>query len=240
MAGAYPCAGFPVQPETPQETSKQLAGFFDIQGVVRLARIRRRQKRGSPILGLIFLSALAACIILGFSAVLKKAEEIYYTSASPLKYTDLVEKYCKAYQVDEALAYAVIKNESGFQPDAVSSVDARGLMQIQGPTLEWAVFREREGAEVTEDDLFDPEVNIKYGVYLLSLFLDEFLTQDVALCAYHAGWGNVKKWLQDPDYSSDGVALKEIPFGDTSAYVSRVLETREMYQELYSLETYER
>lgn len=191
-------------------------------------------------MGLLFFAVVVYCIIMAVSSALKKAEEKYYTSAYPLKYTNLVEEYCKDYQVDEALVYAVIKNESSFNPDAVSNVDARGLMQIQGPTLEWAVYREREDADVTEDDLFKPEVNIKYGVYLLSLFLDEFSTKDVALCAYHAGWGNVKKWLQDPDYSADGVSLKEIPFKDTSAYVSRVLETMEMYQELYSLETYER
>ncbi len=204
-----------------------------------LARMRRRRRRrAAPIFSLALLAVIAAVIVRVAFTAWKRAEETYYTSAYPLKYTELVETYCRDYQVDEALVYAVIKNESSFQPDAVSNVDARGLMQIQGPTLEWAVYREKKDAQVTADDLFDPEVNIKYGVYLLSLFLDEFQTADVALCAYHAGWGNVKKWLQDPDYSSDGVSLREIPFGDTSAYVERVLETKEMYQELYSLETY--
>jgi soluble lytic murein transglycosylase len=205
-----------------------------------LARIRkRRRRRFFPLVfPALLLAVLAAAGITAASSLLKKAEDNYYNSAYPLKYSELVTEYCKDYQVDEALVYAVIKNESGFQPDAVSNVDARGLMQIQGPTLEWAVYREKEDAQVTADDLFDPEVNVKYGVYLLSLFLDEFKTPDVALCAYHAGWGNVKKWLQDPDYSSDGESLQVIPFGDTNAYVSRVLETRDIYQELYELPTY--
>lgn len=204
-----------------------------------LARIRKRRRRGlASIFSLALLAVIGIVIVRLVFFAWKRAEELYYASAYPLKYTELVETYCRDYHVDEALVYAVIKNESSFRPDAVSEVDARGLMQIQGPTLEWAVYREKADAQVTADDLFDPEVNIKYGVYLLSLFLDEFKTPDVALCAYHAGWGNVKKWLKDPDYSADGISLKTIPFGDTSSYVERVLETREMYQELYSLETY--
>ena len=200
--------------------------------------IRRRRRRRGCLPPLLLTAIAAAVIMLGLFFGLRGANDIYYDAAYPIKYEDLVTHYCKEYQVDEALVYAVIKNESSFQPDAVSNVDARGLMQIQGPTLEWAVYREGEDAQVTADDLFDPEVNIKYGVMLLSLFLDEFQYPDVALCAYHAGWGNVKKWLKDPDYSDDGVTLKVIPFGDTSAYVERVLGARDKYQELYDLKQY--
>ena len=141
-----------------------------------MARIRkRRRRRFFPLVfPALLLAVLAAAGITAASSLLKKTEENYYNSAYPLKYSELVTEYCK--------------NESGFQPDAVSNVDARGLMQIQGPTLEWAVYREKEDAQVTADDLFDPEVNVKYGVYLLSLFLEEFKTPDVALCAYRLGF----------------------------------------------------
>lgn len=201
-----------------------------------LRRKRRRGGCGPPMLvsGIIAL-ALAFGLVLG----LRETKELYYDAAYPIQYEELVTQYCKEYQVDEALVYAVIKNESGFHPDAVSSVDARGLMQIQGPTLEWAVYREGKNAKVTEDDLFTPEVNIKYGVLLLSLFLEEFHSPEVALCCYHAGWGNVKKWLKDPDYSSDGVTLKVIPFKDTATYVSRVMGTMEQYQQRYDLTRYQ-
>lgn len=187
---------------------------------------------------MLLMAAVAALVAVILFFGLRGANNIYYDAAYPIKYDEYVSYYCEEYQVDEALVYAVIKNESGFQPDAVSSVNARGLMQIQGPTLEWAVYREGEDAQVTADDLFDPEVNIKYGVMLLSLFIKEFEHTDVALCSYHAGWGNVKKWLQDPEYSDDGETLKEIPFGDTSAYVERVLGARDRYQELYDLKQY--
>ena len=198
---------------------------------------RRRRSRGClpPMILIAFAAAITAA---GLFFALRGANDVYYDAAYPIKYEDLVSHYCEEYQVDEALVYAVIKNESGFQPDAVSSVDARGLMQIQGPTLEWAVYREGVDAQVTADDLYDPEVNIKYGVMLLSLFIEEFEHQDVALCSYHAGWGNVKKWLKDPEYSDDGVTLKVIPFGDTAAYVERVLGAKDKYQELYDLKEY--
>lgn len=198
----------------------------------------RRRRRKSCLPMTLLMAGVSAVMAVGLYFGLRGAGEVYYDAAYPIKYEELVSRYCEEYQVDEALVYAVIKNESSFQPDAVSSVDARGLMQIQGPTLEWAVYREGENASVTADDLFDPEVNIKYGVMLLSLFLEEFERPDVALCAYHAGWGNVKKWLKDPDYSDDGVTLKEIPFRDTSSYVERVLGARDRYQELYQLKIY--
>ena len=69
---------------------------------------------------------------------------------------------------------------------------------------------------------------------MLSLLLEEFGTVDNALCAYHAGWGSVKNWLSDPEYSSDGVHVENIPFADTRTYVERVNETLEIYRRLYS------
>ena len=182
---------------------------------------------------MILIAFAAAITAAGLFFALRGANDVYYDAAYPIKYEDLVSHYCEEYQVDEALVYAVIKNESGFQPDAVSSVDARGLMQIQGPTLEWAVYREGEDAQVTADDLYDPEVNIKYGVMLLSLFIEEFEHQDVALCSYHAGWGNVEGWIAK--YSTDGKTLTfdQIPYDNTRNYARKVLNSYAIYQQHY-------
>lgn len=54
------------------------------------------------------------------------------------------------------------------------------------------------------------------------------------LCApTHAGWGNAKKWLQSGEYAPDGENIQNIPFGDTSRYVEKVIETQNTYEKLY-------
>ena len=82
--------------------------------------------------------------------------------------------------------------------------------------------------------LFQPEQNIYYGGWTLTLLTREFGNLPTALAAYHAGWGNVTRWLENPDYSSNGSHLDVIPFGDTRSYVRKVLATAELYRRIYS------
>lgn len=183
---------------------------------------------------LITLLAIPLVLVLGY-VVMRGAFHVYYTNAYPIKYQEIVEEQSQKTGVPRALIYAVIRSESGFDPTVESSVGARGLMQITEETLDWALYRKKEKANVTFDDLYDPETNIEYGVYILSLLLDEFEKTETALCAYHAGWGNVKNWLTQAEYSSDGVTVHNIPFGDTNRYVKKVMNTMEQYQRLYDM-----
>lgn len=176
---------------------------------------------------ILFLLAIGAFFCIG------PIRDCVYRSLYPCKFSQLVEEACEKQGLSPSLVYAVIKNESSFRPEAVSSVGARGLMQLTEETFEWV--RGRMGTEETFEDMFDPEVNIRYGTYLLSVLLSEFGSQQNALCAYHAGWGSVKKWLADPDYSPDGQQVETIPFADTDYYVDKVQKTAAIYQELYSI-----
>ena len=88
---------------------------------------------------------------------------------------------------------------------------------------------------LTYDDMFNPEYNVEYGTFLLRTLLDEYETIDNALCGYHAGWGSIRQWLNDPQYSSDGKNIDHIPYGDTSSYVAKVKKTMEKYKELYDM-----
>ena len=175
------------------------------------------------------LLILIATAILLRSALLNIDNEIY-----PLKYSKFVEEQSEIYKVDKALVYAVIRTESSFDPEAVSEIGARGLMQITKSTFEWAQMKMgKEFSDDTYDDLFDPETNIKYGTFLLSAFIKEFGSVDNALCAYHAGWGNAKSWLKDPEYSPDGENITNIPFKDTNWYVNKINEVADKYKSLY-------
>ncbi len=159
---------------------------------------------------------------------------LYYSILYPTMYDESVEKYSGMYGIPTSLAYAVIRTESSFRPDAVSSVGARGLMQITEDTFEWAAYR--MGDETTiYDDLFTPDTNIKFGIYILSLLKDEFVTDAEVLAAYHAGWGSVKGWLSDDTLSDDGETIHTIPFQQTANYVPKVLESAEIYKNVHGL-----
>ena len=180
---------------------------------------------------------LPAVIICSVLAVLLAAAGIFgydrferYTH--PVRYENLVEKYSRENDLDKYLVYAVIKTESGFDPQAVSNVGARGLMQIMEPTFEWVKYR--LGDEDSRYlDMYDPETNIRYGCWLIGYLCWEFGDVDTAMAAYHAGIGQVGEWLEDADISADGVHLDVIPISDTAHYVSKIDRALATYKKIY-------
>ncbi len=167
-------------------------------------------------------------VIILYNAVLLVLKTVY-----PLTYSQLVESNAAEYGVDESLIYALIETESGFDKNAVSSVGAMGLTQILPETFQW--LQTKTGESFSDDALFEPEVSVKYGVYLLSFLQGEFGNTETAVAAYHAGIGKVHQWLENPEYSDDGVTLKYIPYDDTRAYVDKIMRTRDIYVKLYKL-----
>ena len=175
----------------------------------------------------IVLSLLIIAVILW-----QLSYRMYLKVEYPKKYTDIVQKYATEYHVDESLIYAVIKCESGFTPDAESSIGAKGLMQITEDTFNWAKSKMKTKDDITYASIYDVDTNIKYGTFVLSQLLAEFVTTDNALCAYHAGWGSVKRWLASPQYSKDGKTINNIPYRDTKIYVQRVNEALKIYSQM--------
>lgn len=150
----------------------------------------------------------------------------------PIKYEEFVEKYSAEYEVDQNLIYAIIKTESSFNPDAVSSANAEGLTQITPETFEW--LKMKLGEEDENLSLFDPETSIKYGAFFISLLLDEFGETDTALAAYHAGRGRINDWLENPEISPDGKTLSDIPIPETAHYVKKVNKAFNVYNKMYT------
>lgn len=185
------------------------------------------KKRGRKIL----VGVLAFLLVAG--AVLYFAKNAILQQLYPLPYYEIVMSESEKNDLDPALVYGMIRAESGFDPKAVSRADARGLMQMTPETFEWVQTMIPDSENLQVEDLFQPEVNIQFGCELLSLLLSHYENESTAICAYNAGMGNVTSWLENPEYSSDGVTLKEIPYGETREYLKRVTENREMYQKLY-------
>ncbi len=149
-----------------------------------------------------------------------------------IKYKNSIDKYCKDYNVDKYLVYAMIKQESNFNNEAVSSAKARGLMQITEDTFNWLKPMLEENS-TTFDDLFDPDTNIRYGVFFLSILQKNFSEQNTVVAAYNAGMNITKEWLQDSNYSNDGSTLHTIPYKETANYVIVVDSNYKRYLNLY-------
>ena len=153
----------------------------------------------------------------------------------PTKYSEYIENFAEQNTLEKSLVYAVVKCESGFDSGAVSDIGAKGLMQLTDDTYEWVLSKTTK-AKPLENDLFVPEKNIQAGCALLRLHLDEFSDESTAIAAYHAGRSKVKEWLQDKNYSSDGITLSKIPYSDTASYVTKVITTKQKYQEIYNFD----
>lgn len=151
----------------------------------------------------------------------------------PIHYRDLIEKYAGKYKIDPYLVVAIMKNESRFNPDAISKKEAKGLMQIAPVTGAWA--SEKLGIpNYSEDMLFQPELNIEIGIWYLDVLRQEFGDNtEIMVVGYNAGNGNVKKWLNNSKYSRDGKTLYKIPFSETRIYKKKVLRDYRIYTNIY-------
>lgn len=150
----------------------------------------------------------------------------------PYEYNQYIEEYSQEYNLNPNFVRAIIKAESGYNPMIVSDAGAYGLMQITKETGYFIASNVGFG-DFNESMLFDPKVNIQFGCWYLSNLEKEFHNQDDVIAAYNAGRGNVKMWLENKDYSSNGVTLDNIPFSETAAYVKNVNLYEKLYSKLY-------
>lgn len=198
---------------------------------------RRRRKTGCGCLfylfSLIILVLLVLLLIKGGGMTFRKINKNIAYQQYPIKYENLVNKYSKKYDVDKYLVYAVIRTESKFDQYAVSSADAYGLMQLQTETASDCAKKLKINVSLP-DDLYVPDINIHLGTYYLSWLLDRYDGNvSLAIAAYNGGIGNVDKWLDDHRYADGDGGLKDIPFGETSKYVTSVTTSYQKYKEIY-------
>jgi soluble lytic murein transglycosylase len=143
----------------------------------------------------------------------------------PLRYEQIVRGHARNYRLDPALLAAVIYQESKFQADAKSSSGAIGLMQLRPETAKGIAIR-TGGSRFQTSDLYNPEINIRYGSWYLRHLLDKYGDEKTALAAYNAGQRNVDTWRAEG---------KGIQFSETRAYVDRVEHLKDVYRRAYRL-----
>jgi soluble lytic murein transglycosylase len=141
----------------------------------------------------------------------------------PLDYGDSVRSSAARNRLDAALVAAVIYEESRFRSHATSKVGAMGLMQIKPETGE-TIARRTGGTGFQTSDLYDPDVNIRYGSWYLRQLIDKYGSERLALAAYNAGESTVDHWLAE----GKGIAAT-----DVRSYVDKVESTKKVYRHAY-------
>jgi soluble lytic murein transglycosylase len=144
----------------------------------------------------------------------------------PLHYASYVRIHARENHLDPALLAAVIYSESKFRSDAESSSGAIGLMQLTPATARGIAIR-TGGSRFRTKDLYDPEINIRYGAWYLANLFHKYNSERLVLAAYNAGQGNVDHWraLDEP-----------IQFPETVAYVKRVEHLKHIYRTAWAKE----
>ena len=181
---------------------------------------------------LISIAILIIIFVLLFGVV--KIQNIILKKIYPIKYSEYVEKYAKEYEVDEVLLYSIIKAESNFNPNVVSSSGAIGLMQLMDSTAE-ELANKLDLTFSKKSSLYNPELNIKLGTKYFSDLLKEYKGNTLlALTAYNAGKGNVKKWIEQGIIQEDASDIENIPYKETNNYVRKIVRDYKIYRELYN------
>ena len=205
------------------------------------------------IIFLVILIVILAATLILFKIV--RIQDVVLRQIYPLQYETYVEKYSEKNNLDKYLVYAVIKVESNFKPEVTSSAGAIGLMQLMEETAverlnvisssenssnennllnAASINEETDSSEPDNNDLYDPETNIKIGTSYLAYLIELYDGNIVlALTAYNAGLGNVEKWIKDGIIKADGSDIENIPYKETENYVRKILSSYQMYLKIY-------
>lgn len=191
----------------------------------------------------------------------ERADPNRYAAADKIapKFLPMVNRYAKATGIDPALIFGIIYQESRFNPHAVSSAGAYGMMQLVPKSGGIEAFRKAKGESIqpTREYLMDPENNIELGSTYLSMLLFDFWTKNVgnipareycAISGYNTGPGNVARAFSGSTKKLD-VAQKKansmrpdelfdylrnnLPYMETRDYLMRVASARRHYREMF-------
>ena len=151
----------------------------------------------------------------------------------PLHYQHLVEKYSQQYDVEPALIYAMILEESRYRTDAISWAGAIGLMQIM-PSTGREIARQLNIRRFRTSMLKDPDVNIRMGTkyigYLNSIFDDNAM---LVSGAYNGGPGRMKRWLESKNINDIDEFVEKITIRETRLHIKKVINSYDNYVEIY-------
>jgi soluble lytic murein transglycosylase len=156
----------------------------------------------------------------------------YWEALFPKPYWPDLKKFSSQNALDPYLVASLIRQESEFNPSAVSRANALGLMQLL-PKVGSSVAREEKLQHFYPGQLFTPEVNLQLGTRYFRQMVDKFGAFEYALAAYNAGTNRVDDWLGQGKYRDPQEFVESIPFTETREYVQAILRNANVYRQLY-------
>jgi soluble lytic murein transglycosylase len=161
----------------------------------------------------------------------------FWKLAFPLPYRADLERYSKKNELDPFLMAALIRQESEFNPKAVSQANARGLAQIL-PSTGRELSRRLKVPRYSTAQLFQPMVNLELGTFYLKALADSLGGRwEAALAGYNAGLTRTRSWLSWGDFSEPAEFVETVPFSETRNYIQTVLRNADVYRRLYAGES---
>jgi soluble lytic murein transglycosylase len=156
----------------------------------------------------------------------------YWEALFPKPYWPDLKKFSSQNALDPYLVASLIRQESEFNPGAVSRANALGLMQLL-PKVGSAVAKQEKLRNFSSAQLFTPEVNLQLGTRYFREMVDKFGSFEYALAAYNAGTNRVDDWLGQGKYRDPQEFVESIPFTETREYVQAILRNANVYRQLY-------
>ena len=152
----------------------------------------------------------------------------------PLAYWDIIAQESRARSLDPYQVAGLIRQESVFNPRAVSSAKAYGLMQVVVPTGIMTAKKVGVDRAITMESLFEPRLNIQLGTAFLRDQIDKYGRIEYVAAAYNAGPGRVVQWRATLPLELDEWA-EAVPFRETRLYIQGVVRNTMQYRRLYDL-----
>ena len=150
----------------------------------------------------------------------------------PIHYSNQIHNNAEQQNLDPAIVFGLIRQESIFDKDAESTVGARGLMQVM-PRTGMQIAKDLKEKWRSDQSLFNPDVNVRYGAFYYKQLVRQFHGHfALAIAAYNAGSGRVSKWLPSVESVPADIWIETIPFKETRKYVTSVLSYAIIYQQL--------
>ena len=157
----------------------------------------------------------------------------YWEILFPRPFWSELRRQAEANSLDPYLVASLIRQESEFNPGAVSHANAYGLMQLL-PQVGRGEAREAHMRHFSVDSLLAPGVNLELGTHYFKEMVREYNGQvEYALAAYNAGSNRVDDWLQSGHYGDVAEFVESIPFTETREYVQAIMRNARVYQRLY-------
>ena len=147
----------------------------------------------------------------------------------PQFFKNEISAACSEFSLDKNLLFALVRSESFFNPEAISSAGAVGLTQLMYPTASDVAKK----LKAKDYDLKDPAVNIRFGGFYLAALVRRLGGQELmAVCSYNAGITRVRQWISKYGKYGSELFIEMIPYSETREYARKIIGTEFIYSYL--------